>query len=401
MSILDKHGACAWCGNSGRVGAPCRTPRCAELAYHFLPVEHVPTNDNTLPDPLIGQMCGDYLVVRHLGSGSFGSVYLGLQLPVGLKAAVKLLNLRDIPDSLRPNVFQKFEAEARALAVVQHPNVVRLLHYGSLRDQPYLVTDFVEHGHTLEDDIFRRAEQSKGYTVQEVSHILGQLLAGLSAVHERGIIHRDIKPGNLMIQDSPGYPQMLKILDFGLAKFLDQGDATYVTSGTPDYMAPEQLTLERLGPWTDLYAVGVIAFEVLTGVKPYLAASLQQTFYFKIDPHFDPLARVAHLDLPESVTEFLGRSLARLGERRYSSAAEMKTDMDKAFEGFDRPSKAPAGVSFERLVTHSVGSSDQATMPRIDSRSYAPAVDSDTAFNRWLEREHERLTRDARKIIKP
>jgi serine/threonine-protein kinase len=379
------------------VGEPCATQVCTDRGYHHVPLAYAPRSESDIPDPMIGLRIDEYLVVGWLGAGTFGKVYLALQQPVGLKAAVKLLDLQQFPQAVRPALLEKFEAEARALALVQHPNVVRLFRYSEILGQPYLVTDFVEGGVTLEDDIEARVKATQGYSLQEIAGMLRQVLDGLFAVHEQGIIHRDVKPANLMLQDSPGYPRMVRILDFGLAKFLERGDVTMTTSGTPDYMAPEQFTLEPLGPYTDLYAVGVIAYELLTGVKPFSGDSIQKVLFNKVNREYDPLELIADMKLPGEVLDFLSRSLAIDPDHRYRSAAAMRLGVDRAFEVFDlRPSLVPEEVLLGGLLGGYAASHEHTALviPLHEANETRPAQSSEGAFQDWLAQEQERLSID-------
>jgi serine/threonine protein kinase len=121
-----------------------------------------------------------------------------------------------------------------------------------------------------------------------VRHVLEQVLNALEAAHALDIVHRDIKPDNVMLQSVPGDPCFVRVLDFGLARFLESQRETSLLLGTPAFMAPEQVTREGIGPWTDLYALGVLAFEMLTGRRPFDGETPQEVLAKKLDPDFDP-----------------------------------------------------------------------------------------------------------------
>jgi len=387
-----ENGACPGCRGAGRTGTPCGETLCAARGYHRIPVDYLgPAGE--IPDLMMGQLLGIYLIVGGIGSGAFGTVYLGLQLPVGLKAAVKMLDLRNFPRQMWDTLLEKFESEARALAAVQHPNVLRLFQYSTVRGQPYIVTDYIDGGFTLEEEIEQRAATDEGYRVEEVAAMLDQILSGLNAVHDAGIAHRDIKPANIMIQDRAGYPRLVRILDFGLAKFLERGDVTLATSGTPDYMAPEQLTRDRLGPWTDLYAVGVIAYELLSGCKPFPGDDIQTVLFHKLNPSWDPNERVRQLGLPEQVQAFFARSLAMDPGDRYRSVGEMREGLESALARMDPGGAGVVGtISVDGLVRSPGSNSENSTMaiPLMVVRS-DETVDSEEAFRRWIEMEANRL----------
>jgi serine/threonine protein kinase len=275
-------------------------------------------------------LVGKYLAVRLLGAGGFGTVFLALQhAMLSKKAALKILHVQEDPHVLE-SLIKKFKAEAEALAVISHPNVVQLLEYGTQDDAPYMVMEFVEGSRTLKSEVQERVLHGQGFTVHEVQSLLEQTAHGLEAAHSKGIIHRDIKPDNLMLQTVAGNPLLVRIVDFGLAKFTEAGTRTSKAMGTPTYMAPEQLRQEGLGPWTDLYAVGVVAFELLTGRLPFPGRTTQEVLAKKIDPAYDPLSQVQDLQLPEPVRSFLKRALARDPGNRYRNAGEFRTGLAQA-----------------------------------------------------------------------
>src|SRR5690606_20867052 len=203
----------------------------------------------------------------------------------------------------------KFQGEAEALAHLSHPNIVRLLKYGMHSERPYLVMELVDGGKTLREEVYQRAHANAAFTHAELLSIFQQILNGLEAAHEQSIIHRDIKPENIMLQRVVGNPHHVRILDFGTAKFVETRSDTHWPMGSPSYMAPEQVALKNLGPWTDLYAVGVIAFELLSGRRPFPGATDQEILLKKLDHDFDPLSALGGLALPDVTLEFLGRAL--------------------------------------------------------------------------------------------
>jgi serine/threonine-protein kinase len=385
----ERYGICPVCESHLAVGALCPVPACARRGYRAVPAEYL-TDDDTLRDPLVGQAVGDYLVAGFLGAGGFGRVYLALQLPILLRAALKLLNLDWVPESARAQVLDRFEGEALALALVQHPNIVRLLHYGSFLKRPYLVMEYVGSASTLEDEVATRAARGERFAPWEVRAIVGQLLDGLTAAHERNVIHRDIKPGNLMLQRAHGHPLLVRILDFGLAKFLDGGNRTAATTGTPDYMAPEQIASGEIGPWTDLYAAGSIAFELLTGQRPFPGEDMQQTFFFKMNRGYDPAAAVAGLGLPAEVTGFLRRALAWNPNDRFRQVEAFRLGFDAACAALERDGERswPRG----ELAGLAGGGREYGELASAATRPVQPGKPSgDQAFREWLAREQERL----------
>jgi serine/threonine protein kinase/formylglycine-generating enzyme required for sulfatase activity len=314
----------------GPLGEPCAERICSLRGYHFIPVHELASSSQR--DPGIGLRLGDYLLTGLLGSGGFGKVYRALQLPVGMPAAVKVLDPERGPASFAQVKQTKFEVEAQALARLSHPNIVRLYHYGLHHGAPYLAMELIEDATTLWGEIEARAVHDRPFTLDEIESILGQTMAAIEAAHLRDLIHRDIKPENIMLQVVPGHGLFVKVLDFGLAKYADDRSATSMLLGTPAYMAPEQLTRGRIGPWSDIYALSVVAFELLTGSRPFPGASVQETIAHKLDPHFDPWSRVAHLGLPQEVRAFFTRGLALELEARYLAIEHMRQGLAAAIE---------------------------------------------------------------------
>ena len=243
------------------------------------------------PDAMIGKLIGKYLLVGRIGEGGMGQVYLALQLPIGMKVALKQLKLHGMARERVDSLLLKFKGEARALAQINdHPNIVGLVDYGVHEAVPYLVMRYVDKAVTLKSEMHRRLHSQQPWTAPEVGHILRQLLSGLGAAHDHEIVHRDIKTENIMLQTVRGDAQRVRVLDFGLAKFVEARTQTSQVLGTPSYMAPEQISRRNIGPWTDLYAVGVIAWELMLGTRPF-AGTVQEILAQKMTTVLLPVMR--------------------------------------------------------------------------------------------------------------
>ncbi|MBN8467491.1 protein kinase [Corallococcus exiguus] len=207
-----------------------------------------------------------YRIIERLAAGGMGMVYRGERLEVGKSVAIKFLHAW----AARDDDFRKrFQVEARAMSRLTHPCCVSVIDFGVDQESPYMVMDFVT-GETLRA-LLRDGPLQPARALSAVR----QVLAGLAHAHDQGIIHRDIKPENIIVTHAVGLGEQVRILDFGLAKLRDE--VTGITSGmmlgTPSYMAPEQIHGEPVGPPTDLYATGVLLYELLTGKKPFNATS--------------------------------------------------------------------------------------------------------------------------------
>lgn len=329
-------GQCPNCESLGPLGVPCGERICARQGIYTIPPEAArkallePAGQR---EPLIGQLVGDYLIIGRLGKGGFGKVLLGLQRPLHkLKAAIKLVEFAGSDERVHQRVAAKFETEAAALAVLQSPHIVRLLQYGVHHGQPFMAMEFVPGSRTLQTEINRMVLGHEAMQRDVIQRVVDQTLNGLDAAHREGIIHRDIKPENIMLQDVVGDPWFVKLVDFGLAKVVEESRETSLVLGTVHYMAPEQIEAKNLGAWTDLYAVGVIAFELLIGQRPFAGKDTQLILRDKLNASYDPLARVAHLELPDAVSTFFRKALHRYPDKRFRSAAEFRDAWAKLFE---------------------------------------------------------------------
>ena len=226
-------------------------------------------NETTLPQQssLVGQTVDErYSIEKELGRGGVGVVYLARDRKLHDKRVViKVLLDKSLDNAW---VVQKFQQEKEALARVDHPGVVGILDTGELPDgKPYLVMQFID-GVTLRSQI-----KSEGMPLERGAEIIKQIGRSLGAAHDKGIFHRDLKPENIMLQTFAGGEEQVKIIDFGIAKLKDSTVApstvTGATAGTVAYMAPEQLSGRATTALTDIYAFGAIAYEIITGRKPF------------------------------------------------------------------------------------------------------------------------------------
>ena len=382
------NGRCPSCHARGVVGEACLERVCTLKGYGFVP--HDGPDDEVVEDPLIGQRCGDYLLTGVLGSGGFGRVYAALQLPVGMPAAVKLLDIESGAAGMASVKLAKVAIEAQALARLSHPNIVRLYQYGTHRGAPFLAMELVEGAKNLWAEIEERKRSGRTLSLDEVETILLQVLAALEAAHERQIVHRDVKPENVMLQTVEGHGLFVKVLDFGLAKFTEDRGATSILLGTPAYMAYEQLTRGPIGPWTDLYALGVVAFELLTGKRPYGGGDVQETLALKLEPGFDPWSRVARDGFPDALRTFVARTLAQDGAARYASAAELRVGLHGAIAALRAGGERFVHIPVERLVEPTVipvgpASADNPVLLETTKRMQRPALGAGAAARKGGE----------------
>jgi TolB-like protein len=277
-------------------------------------------------DLAVGKRLGPYEILADLGQGGMGEVYRARDSRLGRDVAIKVVSTEA---ATNPENLRRFEREARALASVSHPHIVAVFDVGEEGGVRYIVTELVE-GRTLREVL------SAGPLAQNQAARLGaEIAAALAAAHERGVLHRDIKPENIIVDERGA----ARVLDFGLAGRRDnpfgaaaEAEATAsfaselgVVAGTVAYMSPEQARGEKLDPRSDIFSLGVVLYEALTGERPFRGGSAIETLsgILKEDPDFAPRGK----PLPEPLERILRRCLEKRTEDRYHSAADLAHDL--------------------------------------------------------------------------
>ncbi len=297
-------------------------------------------------------------LVRPLGAGGMGSVWLAEHLALHTQVVVKF-----IADELADNseAIARFEREAAAASQVKSPHVVQMLDHGVMEDGiPFIVMELLEG-----QDLAGRLEAHGRMPVREVSAVVTQLSRALVRAHESGIVHRDIKPQNIFLCDAGDGDLFVKLLDFGIAKGADvqrlDGDTkTGSLVGSPYYMSPEQLLGSKdIDHRTDLWSVGVVAFEAMTGIKPFDAETVGG---LALKIHNEPLPKPSTLNanIPAAVDEWFGRACARDAKDRFQNAKEMADALTVAATGqvpamaISAPSSAPPSLDAMALARTAV-----------------------------------------------
>ena len=237
-----------------------------------------PLPSSTLIDQAVlevGTMIADrYKVLALIGSGSVGHIYKAQQIATGRVVALKMLNRRLLDDKGR----QRFDHEAKIASAINHPNTIAIYDFGQTLDgELYLAMEYVE-GESL-DNYMKRRQQP----ISEVVDIFLQITDALRDAHEKGIIHRDLKPSNVILTQSKKRSNIVKILDFAIAKRAEDGRQSVSNSGevtgSPLYMSPEQCNSEKLTPASDIYSLGCMLYEALSGVPPHVGNTVISTMY--------------------------------------------------------------------------------------------------------------------------
>jgi len=241
----------------------------------MLLVEPVPA------DALIGAVVENYVVEQKLSEGGMGHVYVARHKAIGLRGALKILKVEASAD---PEWSSRFITEARALASLDNPNIVKVLNFGNLAGgQQYLLMEFLE-GESLERELAQRKESGGPMSAAEALKIVDQVLNGLAEAHKKGVVHRDLKPGNIFLSRTHSGDKLVKLLDFGLArqkpmafteiKDSQRLDKASIIAGTPEYIAPEQALGLNAEGTADLYSLGVTLYEMLTLEPPFRCATV-------------------------------------------------------------------------------------------------------------------------------
>jgi serine/threonine-protein kinase len=290
-----------------------------------------------VPDELpAGTRLADRYVIRKLiGGGGMSQVYLAEHESIARRVAIKILHRERLG---QPTVLERFAHEARASSTVQHENVVEVTDFGQTDDgRPFMVMEYLD-GEDLGETLIREGPFSWG----RARPILLQILAALQAAHDQGVVHRDIKPENVFRISRMGSDDYVKVLDFGIAKVIAQEARTdNLTSpktltghvlGTPAYMAPEQCIGEPVDARTDLYAVGIIAYQMLTGRTPF-EGDRKQVLRAQL---YEPVPAMKDVDpsieVGDKVEAVVRKALAKSPAQRYGSAFEFA---DALFEDID------------------------------------------------------------------
>src|SRR5215213_10675846 len=264
-----------------------------------------------------------YDVVRPLGSGGMGEVYLARDRVLGRDVALKVLRMQYAGDD---EFAERFKREAMSAASLSHPNIVQVYDRGETADGiSYIAMEYVSGG-TLREQI----EERGPFEARRAAAVAAQIADALEAAHERGVIHRDIKPQNVLVTSS-GH---LKVTDFGIARAASAvtSSASGAVFGTAGYISPEQAMGEPVGPASDLYSLGVVLYEMLTGELPFTADnSIAVCMKHVTEPLRPP--RSLNPAIPEEINALVVRLLAKDPADRYHSAAELLADLERVRDG--------------------------------------------------------------------
>ena len=312
---------------------------------------------------------GKYEIRGVLGRGAMGTVYDGWDPVIGRRVAIKTVRLLDHADPEAQEGLERFKREAQAAGRLSHPNIVGVYDYGETAETAYIVMEFVE-GQSLKQHL----DAGERFPVAETVAIMGQVLAGLQFSHDSGVIHRDVKPGNVMITKGGPGGGRVKLADFGIARIESSvmtQDGTML--GTPAYMSPEQLMAQTVDSRTDIYSAGVVLYQLLTGERPFeggLTAIIHKALN-TVPPRPSELSVTA----PASLDRVVARAMSKRPADRYPDADSFANDMRAAFEAPGQAIGARVPMAdADATVVARPGLADRAAPPPAPpARSVAPS----------------------------
>jgi serine/threonine-protein kinase len=333
---------------------------------------------------MIGQNVGNYRIVRLLGEGGMGKVYLAEHPGLGRQAAVKILRAELARDD---QMIRRLFNEARAANAIGDPHIVEVWDFGSLPSgEPYLMMELLRG-----ESLGARMRRAGRLPLASALDIADQAAGALGAAHGKGVVHRDLKPDNLFLVPDPGRPgrDLVKILDFGIAKLAQPPEAagkavtrTGVVLGTPLYMSPEQCrSLKDVDHRSDIYSLGIIVYEMLSGAPPFSSDSSGELVHMHIGVEA-PALRAHNPDLPRSLEQVVSQTLQKDPAARFQSMADLRRALAEGAPRtvpLERPapaavtiSPAPAGAS---TPTEAAGEVHEPTVRRRRRPRWAlPAV---------------------------
>ena len=327
-------------------------------------------------------LAGRYRVEQHIGRGGMAEVHVGTDTRLGRKVAIKLLKSSLAND---PTFRMRFRQEAQAASRMTHPTIVRVFDAGEETvlesgggeaQLPFIVMEFVD-GKMLKDLI-----KDGPMTAQEAGHVIGGILTALEYSHRAGVVHRDIKPGNVMVTRSG----QIKVMDFGIARAISDSSATVaqtsVILGTAQYFSPEQAKGETVDVRSDLYSTGVVLFEMLTGRAPFRGDSAIAVAYQHVSERPEVPSRL-NPALTEQMDAVVLRALEKDKAKRYQSAEEFREDVDAVLAGRAPTARLPT-VEIQQELFGTGEATPEATVRRLAFDDPGPATTSSRPPAAWI-----------------
>ena len=342
-------------------------PQCGteyELDQMFCPKDGSTLRSQNAGGDLLGQIVADrYKVMKKLGEGGMGTVYLAEHVKMGRKAALKVMNPGMGQD---PDAISRFNREAANASRINHANVAAVYDFGETKEGViYLAMEFIE-GPSLTKVI----EETGGLNPVRAADITRQAAEALAVAHDMGIVHRDLKPDNIMLAKGRDGADIVKVVDFGIAKAAadetQKVTKTGLVVGTPEYMSPEQLAGDKLDGRSDTYSLALVAFAMFTGKLPFPADTVQESMIARLTDRPKTLSEMRPVVAwPEAVQAVMDKALERDTGARYQTASEFGKALYKAVSAM-QPAARPSGAT-------AVIDAQVAAAPSASSRTAPPA----------------------------
>ncbi len=286
----------------------------------------------------VGQVIADrYVIDRKIGKGGFGAVFAARQTGTGQEVAIKCLNTAG---GIEDVTLRRFFQEARVTSALRHPNTIHVFDFG--QDDTgllYLAMELLS-GRTLKEELAQRRKDKRVFSEEEAIHIGVGILRSLAEAHGAGLVHRDLKPDNVFLHEVPGEEPIIKVLDFGIVKL---GDSTLTMGsdsgvpGTPAFMSPEQVTRQHVDGRSDLYSLGCLLYQLVSGKAPLRGQTAIQTLYMHVHEQAGDLRRRTKTPLTERFVSVVHRALEKDPSDRFPDAKAMRTALERCLK-----SAAPA-----------------------------------------------------------
>lgn len=317
-------------------------------------------------DPLLGEVVeGRYKIQSVIGQGSAGTVYKAVQELIGREVAIKVLHDYLVSDE---EFIKRFRQEAKASSRLSHPNIITIYDFGVIPqgNRPYIAMDLLV-GTPLSDLL----AQEERLPYKEAIPIFTQVASALGEAHREGVVHRDVKPENIVLVERSGQKLFPMMVDFGIARIVEESDAAKITRtgtvcGSPTYMSPEQCTSSKVDNRSDIYSLAVVIYETLTGEVPFHSEELVRVMAMHLSDPPTPLNQVKPgLRFPDALEEVVYKALAKSPDQRYQT-------MDEFAEALEEAVKQPVADPLRRPTTQSMTKPDVEPGPLAQDDSLKP-----------------------------
>ncbi len=338
------------------------------------------------PDPLLGSIFAEkYEILAVIGRGGMSTVYKARHTLMDSLVAIKILNSALVSDPLH---MERFTKEAKTLSGLKHPNIVQVFDFGTFNEsKPYLITELLQ-GESLADVLLA----STIITPERAVNIFLQVCDGLSVLHKKGIVHRDLKAGNIFLVQDAEARDVVKILDFGIAKMLGEDNKDQKLTkdgevfGSPLYMSPEQCTGGKIDARSDIYSLGCVLYECLTGTPPHVGASPFETMNKQVNEPTLTLRGIApELTIPGLLDELVTKALSKNPEQRQQNVEELKKSLLEAAKGSQLHLASQQQSAYQPDVFNTGTASEQS-----DSTGGAGAADDEILARQQKEADEKK-----------